>query len=68
MYDLGYLGVKTDFPEQLSSLSYKKKRNQKELSEEEKDYNSDILKENSDRAHHHLSIEKIQDNERYIQK
>ena len=26
--DLGYLGVETDFPEQLSALPYKKKRNQ----------------------------------------
>ncbi len=37
--DLGYLGVETDFPEQLSALPYKKKRNQ-ELSQEEKDYNT----------------------------
>ncbi len=38
VFDLGYLGVETDFPEQLSALPYKKKRNQ-ELSQEEKDYN-----------------------------
>ncbi len=37
--DLGYLGVETDFPEQLSALPYKKKRNQQELSAEEKEYN-----------------------------
>jgi len=36
--DLGYLGVETDFPEQLSALPCKKKRNQC-LSQEEKDYN-----------------------------
>lgn len=36
--DLGYLGVETDFPEQLSALPYKKKRNQ-DLSQEEIDYN-----------------------------
>ncbi len=36
--DLGYLGVETDFPEQLSALPYKKKRNQ-DLSQEEKEYN-----------------------------
>ncbi len=35
----GYLGVETDFPEQLSALPYKKKRNQQELSAEEKEYN-----------------------------
>ena len=38
MYDLGYLGVEKDFPEQISALPYKKKKNQ-ELSQEEKDYN-----------------------------
>ncbi len=37
--DLGYLGVETDFPEQLSALPYKKKRNQQDLSQEEKEYN-----------------------------
>ena len=36
--DLGYLGVETDFPEQLSALPYKKKRNQF-LSDDEKEYN-----------------------------
>ena len=29
VYDLGYLGVETDFPEQISSLPYKKKRNER---------------------------------------
>ena len=32
--DLGYLGVENDFPEQLSALPYKKKRNY-EMSQEE---------------------------------
>jgi alpha-mannosidase len=36
--DLGYLGVEKDYPEQLSALPYKKKRNY-ELSQEEKEYN-----------------------------
>ncbi len=36
--DLGYLGVETDFPEQLSALPYKKKRNQ--CLSQEKDYNT----------------------------
>ncbi len=39
VFDLGYLGVETDFPEQLSAIPCKKKRNQKELSKEEIDYN-----------------------------
>ena len=41
VFDLGYLGVEKDFPEQRSSLPYKKKNNQKELpqEEEEKEYN-----------------------------
>ncbi len=38
VYDLGYFGVEKDFPEQLSVLPYKKKRNMK-LSQEEKEYN-----------------------------
>ena len=37
--DLGYLGVEKDFPEQLSAMPHKKKRNQAEISEEEKEYN-----------------------------
>jgi DDE superfamily endonuclease/Helix-turn-helix of DDE superfamily endonuclease len=37
--DLGYLGIETDYPEQLSALPYKKRRNQEELSQEEKEYN-----------------------------
>ena len=38
MFDLGYLGVEKDIPDQISSLP-NKKRNQKDLSQEEKDYN-----------------------------
>jgi hypothetical protein len=36
---LGYLGVEKDFPEQLSALPYRRKRNQQCLSQEEKEYN-----------------------------
>jgi hypothetical protein len=36
--DLGYLGIEKDFPEQLSSLPNRKKRNL-QLSQEEKEYN-----------------------------
>jgi hypothetical protein len=36
--DLGYLDVKKDFPDQLSALPYRKKRNQ-DLLQEEKEYN-----------------------------
>ncbi len=38
LYDLGYLEVEKDFPEQLSALPTRKKRNL-EPSEKEKDYN-----------------------------
>ncbi|MER5175184.1 MAG: hypothetical protein ABJB76_01715 [Candidatus Nitrosocosmicus sp.] len=44
VYDLGYLGVETDFPEQKSSLPYKKKRNQELSQGEEIDYNKDHSK------------------------
>ena len=40
MFDLGYLGVERDFPEQKSSVPDKKKRNQ-EMTQEEKEYNQD---------------------------
>ena len=36
--DLGYLGIEKDFPDQLSALPCRKKRNQ-DLSQEEKEYN-----------------------------
>ena len=36
--DLGYLGIETDFPEQLSSIPNRKQRNQ-ELLQEEKEHN-----------------------------
>ena len=36
--DFGYIGIETDFPEQLSALPYKKKRNGF-LSDDEKEYN-----------------------------
>jgi hypothetical protein len=36
--DLGYLGIEKDFPDQLSVLPYRKKRNQ-DLLQEEKEYN-----------------------------
>ena len=39
VFDLGYLGVEKDFPEQISSLPNRKKRSQKDLSHEEKEYN-----------------------------
>src|SRR3954452_3951698 len=40
VFDLGYLGIENDFPEQKSSLPFrKKKRNQQELSQEEKEQN-----------------------------
>jgi hypothetical protein len=38
VFDLGYLGIENDFPEQLSALPNRKKRNL-ELSQEEKEYN-----------------------------
>ena len=38
MFDLGYLGVEKDTPDQISSLP-NKKRSQKDLSHEEKGYN-----------------------------
>jgi hypothetical protein len=39
VFDLGYLGVEKDFSDQKSSLPNRKKRNQKEMPTEEKEYN-----------------------------
>ena len=44
VFDLGYLGVEKDFPDQKSSLPNRKKRNQKELAQEEKEYNQNHSK------------------------
>ena len=67
VFDLGYLGVGKDYPEQLSSLPYKKKKNQESSAEEKERNKSHSKKEDSDRAHH-LQDEKVQDNGRHIQK
>ena len=39
VFDLAYLGVEKDFPEQKSSIPIRKQRNQQDLSQEEIDYN-----------------------------
>jgi hypothetical protein len=60
---LGYLGVEKDFPEQLSALPYRRKRNQQCLSQGRKRVQQNSFqKENSDRTYY-LSIEKVQDYE-----
>ena len=65
--DLGYLGIDKDFPEQLSALPCKKKRNLKIYCKKKKSITNFILKEeNSDRAYYHLSIKKVQDTCRCI--
>ena len=52
VFDLGYLGVEKDYPEQISSLPNRKKRSM-ELSQEEKEYNlQHAKKKNSDRTYH----------------
>jgi hypothetical protein len=48
VFDLGYLGVEKDYPQQKSSLSCKKKRNH-ELSHEEKEYNKNHSKRRIER-------------------
>ena len=42
--DLGYLGVEKDFPEQLSALPYKKKKNQKSCQKKKKSITKSIPK------------------------
>ncbi len=66
LFDLGYVGVEKDFPEQLSSLQKKKKRNL-ELSQEEKEYNKNHSRKRIV-IEHHLQIVKVQNTERHFQK
>jgi hypothetical protein len=51
VFDLGYLEVEKDFPQQLSSLPCKKKRIF-ESSAEEKEYNKNHFQKKSDRAYY----------------
>ena len=53
VFDLGYLGIEKDFPDQLSALPNKKKRNQ-ELSEEEIEYNQNHSKKRIVKETYHL--------------
>jgi hypothetical protein len=64
VFDLGYFGVEKDFPEQISSLPNRKKRSQKELSHEEKEYNQNHSRKRIviESIYHHLQNEKVQDN------
>jgi hypothetical protein len=43
VFDLGYIGIEKDYPEQLSSLPNRKKRSM-ELSQEEIEYNQEHAK------------------------
>jgi hypothetical protein len=67
VFDLGYLGVEKDFPEQLSSRYHieGKETNTSCPKKKKRKQNSFQQKENSDRTYY-LSIEKVQDYERYL--
>ena len=64
MFDLGFLGVEDHFPQQMSSLPFKKEKDC-ELSVQQKVYNRSFHKEDSDRTCH-LQVEEIQNNGRCI--
>ncbi len=57
--NIGYLSVVNDFSEELSALPYKKKRNQKALSQEEKEYNIIHSKKRIIVEHTICQIEKV---------
>ena len=61
--DLGYLSVEKDFPEQLSSLLIKKGKSRVVKRRKRVQQNPFQQKEDSDRACHHMSSEKVQDYE-----
>ncbi len=44
VFDLGYLGIEKDYPEQLSALPNRKKRNLLQLSKEQKEHNKNHSK------------------------
>ena len=58
VFDLGFLGVEKDFPEQKSSFPFKRKRN-KSLSAEEKEYNRNHAKARVIVEHTICSIKKF---------
>ena len=64
--DLGYFGVEKDFPEQLSALPCKKKRNHENYLQEEKEYNKIHSKKRIVIEHTICQIEKVQDTCRCI--
>jgi DDE superfamily endonuclease len=65
VYDLGYLGVETDFPEQLSSHYHIKRKETVSYHKKKKRKQNSFQKENSNRTHY-LSPEKIQNTEWYF--
>ncbi len=68
VFDLGYLGIRKDFPEQKVVLTKQKKEKPKRIGSRRKRAQPEpLFKENSDRAHH-LEDEKVQDNGRCLQK
>ena len=66
VFDLGYLGVEKDFPDQKSSIPNRKKP-KRVGSRGKRVQPGSLQKENGDRAHH-LQDEKVQDSERCFQK
>jgi hypothetical protein len=50
--DLGYLGVEKDFPEQLSSIPNRKKRNMSHFQNNKRLQQKSYEKENSGRGYH----------------
>ncbi len=40
VFDLGYLGIEKDYPEQLFALPYRKKRYQQSYQKKQKEYNN----------------------------
>jgi hypothetical protein len=57
VFDLGYHGVENDYPERLSSLPHRKKKDQ-ELPTEEKEYNNSHSGKRVVIEHTHLQDEK----------
>ena len=65
MFDLGFLGVEEDFPQQLSSLPFKKEKDCELDCTAKRAQPQSFCKEDSDRTYY-CQVKEVQNNERYL--
>ena len=52
VFDVGYLGVEKDLPEQISSLPFREKRNLRVITRRKRTQQKSLHKENGSETHH----------------